>query len=356
MKCPVCSNQLKQVESITAVVDVCPSCRGIWFDSGELADVAKFLSQSDKVTPEKIKLFHRRYVKSIRKLEEKDKLCPRCEKKLQKFNYSYDSNIILDKCNDCGGIWADSGEVVAIAGYLKEDPFSTSVGKTLAGSLHKPDIGAGKGWFIPLAIIVPLSDDTPRERVPVATIGLIVLCILISIFGFISNPHRLAKPVDLEPEGLFSFDLVVTIFSHGGIFHLIWNVLFLWLFGDNVEDRLGRFWYLCFFLGCALTAIVFGIIFVSVLSVWAIGISAAVSAVMGAYFIFYPVAKLKIFVIFNVMEIPAAVCLGLWFLFQFIVPFVNRDEGVTFAVNIPPVAGFICGAVIACIKSARLKR
>ena len=77
---------------------------------------------------------------------------------------------------------------------------------------------------------------------------------------------------------------------------------------------------------------------------------------MGAYFIFYPSAKLKIFVIYNVMEIPAAVCLGLWFLFQFIVPFINSTEGVTFTVNIPPIAGFICGVVVACIKSAKLKR
>jgi membrane associated rhomboid family serine protease/Zn-finger nucleic acid-binding protein len=356
MRCPVCSIPLKQVKTRSAVVDMCPRCKGIWFDAGELVDFVKPLSQSDKVSPEKIKLFKRRNVRPLYKFKEKNRLCPRCGKKLQTFNYSCDSNVFLDRCSECGGIWADKGEATAIAAYLKEDPYSTSVGK---GLIYKPDLeqnGAAGGWFVPLRIIVPLSDDMPRKRLPVITVGLIVLCIVISVCDSIFNPDALVEAADFKPEDVFSVDLVASIFSHGGIFHLVWNMLFLWLFGDNVEDRLGRFWYLCFFIGCAFAAVVSGLIFASASSVWAMGISAAVSAVMGAYFIFYPAAKLRVLVISSVMEIPAAVCLGLWFLFQFIFPFVNKAENVTFAVNIPPVAGFICGAVIACIKSAKLKR
>ena len=346
------------------MVDVCPNCRGIWFGSGQLSVVVKALSAREEITPQKIKLFRRREIRSVYEAEEKQRLCPKCNQTMKKFNYASDSNVFIDKCRNCGGIWADKGEVTEIARYLKEDPQATAVGKALAENIAQRDYeGAlkARGGFIPLRIIVPISDDAPRDRFPVVTVVLIALCISISVCDMFFNPDRLVQALDYIPKNpthFFNIDLVASIFSHGGIFHLIWNMFFLWLFGDNVEDQFGRFWYLCFFLGFAFTAVLLGLVFVTSLSIWAVGISAAVSAIMGAYFIFYPAAKVKVFVIFSVMEIPAAMCLGMWFLFLLISPFLGKPEGVSFIANIPipSVAGFLFGAVIAFFKKIAEQR
>ncbi|MHC4483208.1 MAG: rhomboid family intramembrane serine protease [Planctomycetota bacterium] len=353
MKCPFCSNRLRQVKSESAIVDICPNCKGVWFDSGEFADLAKTLEQSNQISAQKIKLYKRRDVRALHTVEEKDKFCPKCGKKLRKFNYSYDSNVFLDKCPACGGIWADRGEVAAIVSYLKEDPVATAVGRALAEQMARPDYEAADesaGWFFPLRIIVPLSDDTPRDKFPIVTLVLVISCVLTFVGEIVFNPDGLVEVVDTFSKNLFSLDLVASIFSYGGVFHLIWNMLFLWLFGDNVEDRFGRFGYLVFFLGCALFAGLLRVLFSPGLSIWVMGISGAVSGVMGAYFIFYPAAKIKMFVIFSIMEVPAAVCLGLWFLFQFIFPFLTKAEDVTFTANIVPIVGFVCGVAIAYIK------
>lgn len=356
MKCPVCSNRLRQITAKSVILDVCPNCKGIWFDCDEFADFVGKLSASEQITAEKVKLFQRRNVQALHKLKEKARLCPKCSSKLRKFNYSYDSNVFLDKCPNCGGIWADGGEIEQVARYLKEDPQATAVGEALAESIAQRDCEEaleGQRWFIPLRIIVPLSDDAPRDRFPVVTVALIALCTLILVCDMYFNPDRLVHTVDYipkDPAHFFDADLVASIFSHGGIFHLVWNMLFLWLFGDNVEDQFGRWGYGCLFLGFAFTAVLLGLVFATSLSIWAVGISTAVSAIMGAYFIFYPVAKVKVFVFSGVMEIPAVVFLGMWFLFQFISPFLSKAEEVGLAANIPSVAGFLFGALTAFLK------
>jgi len=362
MKCPVCSNNLSRRRIQLVEIDICPYCKGIWFDSGELSVVVRELSAREEISPQKTKLFHRREVRSIYEAEEKQRLCPKCNQTMKKFNYASDSNVFIDKCPNCGGIWADKGEVTEIARYLKEDPQATAVGAALAESIAQRDYEEtwkGQGGFIPLRIIVPISDDAPRDRFPVVTVVLIALCILVSSCDMFFNPDRLVQALDYAPKDsthFFGVDLIVTIFAYGGIFHLIWNMLFLWLFGDNVEDQFGRFWYSCFFLGVAFTAVLLGLVFAISLSIWAVGISAAVSAIMGAYFIFYPAAVVKVFVICDVMEIPAAVCLGVWFLFQFIFPFLSKAEGVNLAANIPPIVGFLFGAAIAFLKKIAEQR
>lgn len=357
MKCPSCSNRLQQVRTKSATVDVCPSCKGIWFDAGELPDFAKTLAESEEISPQKTKLFTRREVRTLYDVKEKDKICPKCSKKLHRFNYSYDSNVFLDKCPGCEGIWTDGGEIKEIARYLKDDPKTMEVARAIAETFAESQedaLGAEKAgfWFLPRAI-VPLSDDTPRERFPVVTVSIIAVSTLIFIMQLLIDPGRLAEMLDFIPDDVFTIDLAASMFSQGGAINFIWNMLFLWLFGDNVEDRLGRFWYFIFFIACGLFASLLCTIFTSNLSVSAMGISGAVSGVMGAYFVFYPAANVRIFAVYDVIEVPAVVCLGLWFLFQILSPFLFKSSAAVNSLCFAYVGGFVLGAVVAACTKKR---
>jgi membrane associated rhomboid family serine protease/Zn-finger nucleic acid-binding protein len=351
MKCPHCSNLLRRAKYGKTVIDLCPNCKGIWFDSGELLDVARRLAASEDVPAQKTELFKHREVSSLYDIEEKERLCPRCSKELRKFNYACDSNVILDKCPDCDGIWADGGEVRQIAAYLKDDPQATAVGKAIAQLSHTEEIDSvGPGFLFLPRVIMPLSDDTPRERVPVVTISIIACCALLFIAQLIFNPYFLAEAFDSVPEDIFAIDLLASMFSQGGFLAFLWNMLFLWLFGDNVEDRFSHLGYLVFFLCCALFATVLYSFFDSNLSLSAIGVSGAVSGIMGAYFIFYPTANIRIFVVYNTMEVPTVVCLGLWFLFQIISPFLFKTATAVNSLCFAHVGGFILGMAVAAVK------
>ena len=132
MKCPNCSSGLLQAKSKHLIVDVCPSCKGIWFDDGELSQCVNALTVSDEIKAHKPKLFQKRQVSALHKIKEKIRFCPRCETALKKFNYAYDSNVIVDKCNQCGGVWTDRREVKQIAQHIKADPKTTAIGNAIA--------------------------------------------------------------------------------------------------------------------------------------------------------------------------------------------------------------------------------
>lgn len=361
MKCPVCSNTLRQVKSKSATIDICPQCGGIWFDSGELADFMEFLSMNEKILPEEFKPFRRRNVQALYKIKEKNKLCPKCGKELQKFNYSYDSNVFLDKCIDCGGIWTDGGEAIAIARYLKENPTATAVGQGLADAAARSDLEpeeslAGYFLFVP-RFVVPISDDIPRERFPFVTISLIVLCVL-AFLGqtfLVSDAKGLIDRFGLVPAHFFGVGLITSMFLHTGVFHLMFNMLFLWLFGDNVEDRFSRPAYLIFCLSCGLFAAILHCIFNWNSETPAIGAGGMVSGVMGAYLIFYPSATVSMFCLYRTIEVPVVLYLVGWFVIQLTSAFMSKNGDEAQIAWCAHVGGFIFGMAVAYFKKLQNK-
>jgi membrane associated rhomboid family serine protease len=333
----------------------------MWFEKEKFVNFVRQLSESPEISAAKTRLFKRRDVRPLHKVTEKDKSCPRCYKKLSKFNYSYDSNVILDKCPDCGGIWADKGEVEQVAAYLKKDPNVTAVAERLIEltTLANPDIEPDKvraGYYLSLLrIVVPLSDDVPRQRFPLVTVCIIALCTILFAARLYLQPERFWEKLGLFPEGSDSIDLFSSMFLNVGLLSFVLNMLFLWLFGDNVEDRFSRLGYLCFYLCCGLFASFVFRMFNDDLSITAIGISGAVSGIMGAYFIFYPVANIKLFVFFSTVEVPAAVFLGLWFLFQLLSPFIFRDGSVLNAAWPAHASGFVFGMAVAFFKKSAVQ-
>lgn len=140
-----------------------------------------------------------------------------------------------------------------------------------------------------------------------------------------------------------------SIFMHGGIFHLIGNMWFLYIFGDNVEGRLGHIRYLLFYMCCGLAASVIHLFFNWHANVPTIGASGAIAGVMGGYLILYPRARvltlLPLFFIFSFVEVPAFVFLGIWLVFQFLSAAATA-EGTSGIAWWAHIGGFIAGALL----------
>ena len=178
--------------------------------------------------------------------------------------------------------------------------------------------------------MIPLRDDNPRRSVPVVTYALVAL----NVLGFLwelslgRNLDRALFNVAFIPArfwipGYWVSDIltiVASMFLHGGFLHIGSNMLYLWIFGDNVEDRLGKFRFIVFYFACGFLATYAHAFFSPTSNIPAIGASGAIAGVLGAYLILYPHARvmtlIPIFFFITVREIPAVIILGIWFVLQ----------------------------------------
>jgi len=119
MKCPSCFNKLVETKTGQVFVDLCTLCKGIWFDSGEFLDVVRSLFAEKTIEDKPPALEAKGAPVAAKSAADKEKFCPRCDNRLSKYNYAYDSNVILDRCPKCQGIWADGGEVRQILAFLR---------------------------------------------------------------------------------------------------------------------------------------------------------------------------------------------------------------------------------------------
>ncbi len=210
----------------------------------------------------------------------------------------------------------------------------------------------------------PIKDDNPTESRPYVTCALIGLNILIFfyqigleenirtslIFEYGFKPSQLfsnANSMNLKQSSLLT--IFTSMFLHGGLFHLLGNMLFLWIYGNNVEDSMGHIKFLIFYLLCGLAASLLQAIVSFNSSIPMIGASGAVSGVLSAYFLLYPKARvltlvvLLIFITF--IRIPAGLLIGFWFLSQIINAYFNdpNSPGVAWYAHI---GGFLMGLLL----------
>jgi membrane associated rhomboid family serine protease len=169
----------------------------------------------------------------------------------------------------------------------------------------------------------PVSDVIPSRTTPFVTIGLIALnavAFLVELFLDERELQRLVQAFGVVPASFSWAAAVTSLFLHAGWVHVTGNMLYLWIFGDNVEDRLGHARYLLFYVFCGTAAALAQAATSPYSTVPMIGASGAVAGVMGAYFVFYPQSRVltAVFVVFflDLVEIPAIYFLGIWFLMQ----------------------------------------
>jgi membrane associated rhomboid family serine protease len=210
---------------------------------------------------------------------------------------------------------------------------------------------------------IPLSDDNPTVRVPVVTYFLIGTCAGAFLWQLGHNEHVILFTYGMIPAELFGFwhppriyqvlapweKVFTSMFLHGGWLHLFGNMLYLWIFGNNVEDELGRGRYLLLYFGCGVVAALAQAYASPTSHIPMIGASGAIAGVLGAYFLLHPGANVRCFVwiviFFRVVNVPAWMMLGLWFAMQLV-------SGLTAAPGRPGVAfwahvgGFVTGLVL----------
>ncbi len=204
--------------------------------------------------------------------------------------------------------------------------------------------------------MIPLRDVIPSRTRPIITLLLLALNLLVFLLQFgldEREAERFVRTWGLVPA-FFSWPALLTsMFTHGGVMHFAGNMLYLWIFGDNVEDRMGHGRFLCFYLLCGTTAALAQVAIAPNSLVPMVGASGAIAGVMGGYFVLYPRSRVLTLLPFPLMlfELPAVYLLGLWFVVQFVGGLGSLSVGaenelaggVAFWAHI---AGFVAGAAL----------
>lgn len=214
--------------------------------------------------------------------------------------------------------------------------------------------------------MIPLHDDRPTTIRPIMTITMIVACVLAFLWQLTLSPYdqqRAIYALGFIPGVFFGernlpeeiawipseLSLLTSMFLHGGWLHLIGNMLYLWIFGNNVEDAMGHARFVLFYLLCGvIAALTQGLTDPDIL-VPMVGASGAIGGVLGAYLILHPHARILVLIplgfFITTARIPALLVLGLWFLLQFVQGsmVVGEQGGIAFWAHI---GGFVAGAVL----------
>jgi membrane associated rhomboid family serine protease len=243
-------------------------------------------------------------------------------------------------------------------------------------------------------VVFPVGDDnSDRVRTPIITYTLIAINVLVFVFlqglgtnerftyAFSTVPQEIRTGTDVErtvrvefgdesatiplqpTPGSVYLTLIVSMFMHGGLMHLLGNMLFLWIFGDNVEDDLGpgryTFFYLATGIAASLAHVASTFAFGDNPYIPSLGASGAISGVMGGYLVLHPHRRVRVIMMRTLTEVPAYIAVGLWFLFQLISAFgvigqgPQSTGGVAFMAHI---GGFIAGLVLVKLFSTGARR
>jgi rhomboid family protein len=199
--------------------------------------------------------------------------------------------------------------------------------------------------------VIPLRDVIPSRTVPFVTVTIIILNALAWMFE-LSLPerdlNRFLFYYGVVPAHFWIPSLFTSMFLHGSWMHVLGNMWYLWIFGDNIEDRLGHGRFIIFYLMCGAVAAVGQVAIDPTSTLPTIGASGAIAGVMGGYFVLYPnsrVLTLVIWIFIQIVELPAVVLLGFWFVMQLAggvgqIAATAHGGGVAFAAH---VAGFLVG-------------
>ncbi len=221
--------------------------------------------------------------------------------------------------------------------------------------------------------MIPLFDNVPSRRPPLVNYTLIGLNVLVFLWEVGQGPrldevfraYGVVPAVFVASSGLERWVPVFTsMFLHGGVWHLVSNMLALWIFGDNVEDRMGHFRYLLFYLLCGVAASLVHIYTDPASTIPSVGASGAISGVLAAYLVMYPMAYvytlIPLFFWVEIVAVPALLYLGLWFLSQLVnglfalsATSLQSGGGIAWWAHI---GGFMAGLVLVWIFRRREER
>lgn len=215
--------------------------------------------------------------------------------------------------------------------------------------------------------MIPLRDDNPTEIRPVVTIGFLLASVVVFlnqvtlgrgageafvyqygaipavVFGYAELPTELGA---ISPYG----SLVTSMFLHGGWMHLIGNMLYLWIFGNNIEDVMGHGRFIVFYFSCGILAALSHAAIDPVSTIPMVGASGAISGILGAYLLLYPRAQVLVLVplgfFSQMIYIPASIVLGLWFVMQVLSGGMSLGTGGGGVAFFAHIGGFLAGVLL----------
>ena len=219
--------------------------------------------------------------------------------------------------------------------------------------------------------MIPISDEMRSRRVPIITYGLIAINVLVFLLEFLLGegtgallmsfgavPAYVTDPVE---HPLAFLTLFSSMFLHGGWLHLLGNMLYLYIFGDNVEDAFGRVGYVLFYLAAGVAAGLAQVVVAPDSTVPAVGASGAIAGVLAVYLVLYPTAPVRvlvpIFYFMRMIRVPAVIVLGMWFVIQLFNGFLSlgmqtmATGGVAWFAHIGGfVVGLLAGFVLRSVR------
>jgi membrane associated rhomboid family serine protease len=232
--------------------------------------------------------------------------------------------------------------------------------------------------------VIPLRDANPTRRTPLVTLSIVIACFVVFAWelGLMASGGEAALDAFITRWGVVPADLVAawsrgdylslatltlltSLFLHASWLHLLGNMLYLWIFGNNVEDRFGRIGFLAFYLFGGAFAGLSQVAIAPTSTIPTIGASGAIAATLGAYFVLFPRARVTSLVFlgffYQLIDVPAIIVLGFWFVLQIIdglteLGVAQGSGGVAFFAHI---GGFVVGAVLARVAvtvAARMRR
>ena len=224
--------------------------------------------------------------------------------------------------------------------------------------------------------MIPLKDDNPTYSTPIITYFIIGICVFVFLLE-ISSPNYKSGAIfyswgvipaslihNLQlPDEVYRVPPIITLFTsmfmHGGFMHLIGNMLYMWIFADNIEDGLGKTKFIIFYLLSGIAAALTQVYMNTESTIPMVGASGAIGGVLGAYIVNYPKAKVLVLIplgfFSQIVRVPAIFVLGIWFLLQFVSSALSGSSGGGVAYG-AHIGGFVFGAIAILFFNRRSKR
>jgi membrane associated rhomboid family serine protease/Zn-finger nucleic acid-binding protein len=335
MTCPSCnSGGMKEYDFHGEEVDSCQHCGGLWFENGELNSALSTADNGDNCVRVEENLGQHLGVSK--------RLCHDCHESMQHYHLMDGYQIEVDVCHSCSGLWIDEEERVKVVQ-------SPTVKALLADLDAKISV---KTWVFQFLSQMPIEFNLKPKSRPVVTYMLLALNILIFLaYGFdLQTTETVFDSFAMRSNEVLAgnqpWTLISHMFLHGGLMHLIGNMYFLYVVGDNLEDALGRMTFFGVYIICGLAAAAAQIASEPGSGVYMVGASGAIAGLFGMYLMWFRHASLTfMFVVYQKKLSPMAF-FAIWLAFNVLGLFMAGD-GVAYWAHIGGfVAGLILGAAL----------
>jgi membrane associated rhomboid family serine protease/ribosomal protein L37AE/L43A len=369
MNCPRCSNELEIFARNGKEIYVCPLCLSALLPDESSVKILKHFCNQEIMHQLISNLLDDSLFDDMKQMlsAENNLTCPKCKSILQPYDFNRKIRFSVNRCNDCGAIWVNPMQAPLLSiVFLENNPEDLSFKQSIE-NLYKilakkrarrivplDEVIAPFAVITGLAPSIPVGDNVITKTKPLATWGLIIACTIIFIVQMSAIPILSSFSLIADRvlhRGEF-YRLITYTFLHGGFFHLLFNMIFLRFFGRNVEDELGWEKYLYLFAFGASVSGIFFMLTTTQKDIPCIGASGAISAIIGAYLILFPKAKIRfnIYHPFTFQKITTTQISSLyyilsWIMMNILFGLLQKASNTIGVAYMGHIGGFIAGIV-----------